>query len=278
MHRRMAWLFGVWSGWLSAAPVVVVYDTSPNNALLTEQLVFTALQQELTGYRIDIEAASVERALKSVLVGRGTCVRNLVKTSERQAQLVFSQPTTFFLGLRVFASPEFAHTFEIYPYSLTELVALKPKALLGVDQDRSYGEEMDKQFQTLPSKNVYFRAGQENESLLHDMLLSQRLDLLIEYPSVVQFFNVKKHIPQAKQPIMLPLTTSQPLQFGHLACANTALGRQVIQQVDRLLSQFYQTSAYWQWHLDFIATPYQTEFLQKTAIYRPVTPLKSSSH
>lgn len=237
---------------------------NPTSGIQTEDLVYKRVKQDLkSDFLIRDEKVSIERATHNLLAKKGLCVRNLIKTHERRKHYVFSEPMTYFLGLQVYTLPPVAP--EIASETTLEgLIAHKRKLVLGVENERSYGDYVDQVLANTPKGiSIYTKHGPEDEGQMHSMLMKGRVDIVVEYPAVMAFFNEQANISDQEQPVALSMEGFPPLASGRIACRNTPLGRRFVERVNQSLKVIKSTDAYMDWHLDYVPKSLQHDFLNK---------------
>ncbi|CCQ12418.1 hypothetical protein PALB_33190 [Pseudoalteromonas luteoviolacea B = ATCC 29581] len=235
-----------------AQPDIVKVYVNVSEDVKTEQLVFDYLKDNISGFVIVEEEASINRSLKNILSGDGQCVRNLVKNQSRSEALIFSEPLTYFLGLQLFLNANKEVNYVHNSLNLSEFIEAHPNLVLGVEHERSYGDEVDSVVKGLDVKNVYVKDGVENESQMHTMLVADRFDLLLEYPSIVEFNHKKLAIASTFKPKQLSIKGLDPLVPGHIACIDSDVTRAFLKNINAMLRQLKATQQYYRWHADYI--------------------------
>ncbi|MCF2826826.1 hypothetical protein L3V43_10540 [Pseudoalteromonas sp. L23] len=240
-------------------PQAITIYNNPSQGVLTESRVFSYLQSQLTQFEITQSDASVDRALKNIAGGEGECVRNLVVNKARSKTLLFSEPTTYFLGLQVFAAPSAQLSSAQTEQNLEALLTSHPKWLLGVEKERSYGDIADAMIQQTPPDQLYVKEGSENEAQMYSMLMSKRFELLLEYPSVITY-----HAKDASEkPVPIAISGFAPFITGHIACWDTPVTRGFLAAVNSVLAGLTVDERFINWHLEFIDKSLHDTFKQQ---------------
>ncbi len=235
---------------------------NPAGGVPTEQLVFGALRTSLAErFSISEEQASLERALSNIERGDGDCVRSLLPTERRRQSLLFSEPVTYFLGLRVFVSSQSNVEHPKHQVSLQALLQQHPQLVIGLEKDRSYGDQIDALLSQVDPARMYQKDGSESTSQLHAMLLANRFDVLIEYPTVMEYHNVQKSIAPQNRPVPLDVEGLPALLTGHVACKDTPENQQFISELNKALTTMTKSDEYLAWHLQYIEPGLRESFL-----------------
>ncbi|MCO4798399.1 MAG: hypothetical protein KC484_04240 [Colwelliaceae bacterium] len=183
-----------------------------------------------------------------------TCIRNIIKTPEREQYLYFSKPQLILLGKRMFFSHKFADFFKISKpevLSFSELSELKPDFILGIEEGRSYGIDLDAMIAQLPDKNKYLKSKDDEEGLLFSMLYRQRIDVLLASPSSMKFFGRKFQIDQSFE--SSAIAELSPILKSHIVCSKTPEGKAIIKQFDLAIEEAYQDPTYFQTLINWVA-------------------------
>lgn len=242
--------------------VVFLNSSSEHEALLLEHNTFRMLIQRTALIEPQTYQASVKRAFRLMSEQPPVCVRNLVKTSERAEQYLFSLPQTFFPGQKLFFRAETAvfKGFSAREVSLRQLLLLNPQLKVGIDAERSYSTQVDQLLQSLPEHRKSYRHGTESEATMLNMLLSGRFDLLIEYDSVVRA-HLQGEIQQSALHSVW-FSEAPTVVTGHIACNKHPQSYQVIKQINSGLSELYHSEAYTELHRQYLSDDEQQVFLK----------------
>ncbi|WP_448211506.1 hypothetical protein [Colwellia sp. MEBiC06753] len=247
-------------------------SSAEEEGLSTESIIFDLIKESLQGIQFSQVHAGVARSLKALESEANVCIRNVVKNPERESVLYFSYPQTIFLGLKAYFSPGAYKRLAIddgKPIDIGNFVT-KHNLILGVDRDRSYGEFIDNEIAAIPAKNKFVKSGKENESQMAKMLLTNRIDVWLEYQSVMSF----NHNQYAQNlPLhALPLIGVDQYITGHLACKKSPASLLLIKQINHRLIELYSDPRFYQAHVQFIASDLTTVFDQ--AFKHALEPLK----
>lgn len=239
--------------------IIKVYNNDAGG-VQTETLVFNSIRQEMADLHILQENAGIERSLRNIQMGDGLCARNLVKNNERSQYLTFTKPTTYFLGLQAYVMPGTQITVRDGD-DFGTIIRNNPKVIVGIEHERSYGDNIDLILNSLESRfSLYEKHGPENAGQIHSMLIHGRVDLILEYPSVMAFYNNRAHVPKEQQPVAINVKDFPTLVSGHIACKNSPLGLRFVEQVNAAMERIKGSESFLKWHLDYIPKPLHQEF------------------
>lgn len=138
---------------------------------------------------------------------------------------------------------------------------LEKRALrLGVAADRSFGKEIDDILKAHSGvENIYAHYSPTSSEVLIQMLLAGRVDYIIEYPPIVQYFEKKLQITE-ELAIYAIEEKSQLWTTGWLACTKNEQGKQVIEKADTILPRFLLTEPFYQGAMQYIDMAVFPEF------------------
>lgn len=199
------------------------------------------LKQVLANYpgKYLVEQVNRHRARERVRTGNNVCMPWLQKTPERLREYQFSLPYMLEDSLQLVLRQHSAAHRKILQstepvVSLQQLLATQ-MLLLGIEQNRSYGAELDTiltEAQQLHNPSLYLRTtpSQDVGSLL-PMLDRDFLDAIIEYPKIAK----RSGLPL----VYYPIKEAPAVNLVYFACSNTAVGTRIIAK----LNQSIQTLA-----------------------------------
>jgi len=216
----------------------------------------------LDNYQLDFLLAQIPRINLLLKSNDNICVGNRVKTNERALYNVFSLPLNIYPGLRLYYVKKYSN---IPPSLLNESLAIKslptlfdeqPNNILGISKGRSFGKYLDEQVNKISKKNIMVRAGNGRYEALSQMLIKNRIDYMIDFPTehkrkmdLAASKYSSATLPEIKS---VAIANSPPFIFGRIACTNTAIGRKFIAEVDKILLTLYQDASFYQAHARYI--------------------------
>jgi uncharacterized protein (TIGR02285 family) len=134
--------------------------------------------------------------------------------------------------------------------SLSALFDALPTMKLGLNQSRSYGKKLDNDIASLPQKNVYLRAGENHIKAIIEMLMQNRINFLIEFPT--DFNAVSKKIKKEVIFKSIEIANSPRYILGHLACNKSEKSKIFMRDVNKSLLSLYQTEEFYQAHIKYL--------------------------
>ncbi|MBQ4839643.1 MULTISPECIES: TIGR02285 family protein [Pseudoalteromonas] len=224
-------------------PYYMISDA--NEGTGRDELIIDLLHQYLPAYSDNKVYFPASRAIRALSDKRHTfCMLSLHKTPQRQKFIQFSNHyTTVGLSPTIVMAKK---TLEALGYKDLEQIKLKKfieqhKLVLGVMMQRSYGKQLDAIINSMPKGQVVVRPGQDAlESLTH-MLSKGRVDAVIGYPS--EHFYLHQLTGQ-KEMVQLLIEDVQPIAYGYVGCTNNESGKQIINEIDRILNDVAKSQAF----------------------------------
>ena len=157
------------------------------------------LLEHMPGHQDNVTIVNNERAFQILKSNQLACTGNKVRNAEREAFAAFTQlPQLIFPGLRLYMLQATADKAGLnhgaendIMQSLTDLSVKLPHARIGIVGGRNYGEPLQQLFEQLASRNrIYTRTASDmTAAALLDMLINGRIELIVEYPNVVQHYS-----------------------------------------------------------------------------------------
>ncbi|MCX7205073.1 MAG: TIGR02285 family protein [Proteobacteria bacterium] len=190
----------------------------------------TALvQRHLTGYTHENVEAPIPRITSEIKSGSNWCWVGALKTAERETFAVYSLPYQLTVTQKIIVRRERQSEFEkLAKGSLSLEALLQDKQLhTATLRDRAYNPEIDALVARFPS-NLYSSI---QEGL--QMLMADRLDYLLEYPTVSNFHALTQGKPGAL--VSLPFKEMSTVLSVYVICPKNNWGRKVVGAVNIVL-------------------------------------------
>lgn len=229
---------------------------------------FRLLEAQLDGIDVSRQQATTLRAAKLLQSNPHACVGNkLPLPARRDWGLISHQPQVIFPGLRLYVLqssglvPWLQQFSAAKPLSVQRLLDSNQRFKLGFAAGRSYGDKLDRLLQQAPTENQLFsRAGPDNAGGILHMFSLGRVDLLIEYPNVVQHY--LKQLPQQPAVLSFAIAESPVILPGHIICADTPEGRFSLAKLENAISIVSKQRAYLDAHLRWFSADLHQELTQ----------------
>lgn len=222
------------------------------DVLSTEGETFNIVAKTIASMPMQHKATSYEHALSLMSKRANICIRNIVKSPERERLFVFSEPQTIFLGARLYISDQqvFEQISALEEITLASIAANFPRLTLGIEESRSYGITLDKAINDWPEQNKYIVKRSDNEAMMIMMLAKNRIQLLLEYPTVFKL-DSEQLFPE-KYFNSVELTDIAPFVFGRIACSKTTDGQEIVNRINKAFPDVYFRKDYLEAHLKWL--------------------------
>lgn len=184
-----------------------------------------------TGNKIQFERknVSLNKAMALLKSIDNACLPNVMKTPEREQIAIYSNyPLTVYPPVRLITLAKAKLPINDV-FDLKRLEAKDP-LIIGVSHSRRYGENIDAFIEQHPSL-FYRRHYSASVKRYLQMLQSGRVDGMIEYTRLVQNFIELDNLQLPKLKIT-PILQSSRFNAGYVACAKTAQGQAIINQLN----------------------------------------------
>lgn len=195
---------------------------------------------------------------------KNVCFIDMIKTPQRQAHFAFSEPFSLYLGQHLYSKTPLTDNEIINlpqllsnnpPKKEPEKRRKKQQLRLAKISGRSYGERLDQQLNLIDPAQFYPTPVDAKTAL--KQLNNGRFELLIEYPSEVDFY-----WPQiSKEKIYsYAISGADSYILGHMMCAKSAQTRKLIHDFNLSLKKRIPTQAFYQMQLQGVADGNKNEF------------------
>lgn len=223
-------------------PFFIIEGTYKNMG--TDDLIIDYYQKKLDSYNHVNEAITISRLLGIAKESSNFCSGNLIKTSEREEFLYFSDPYDFILPNHLIIKKDDLKIFQ--PYIDTkgliniEQLLKNDKITLGLVRDRVYAPSLTSLFAS--SKNIDLTIGLSDQETILKKLINNRISATIEYPAVVEFTlkNNKMTLDYIAIPIK-GLDTFTPVRFSF---PKNKWGKDMVEKINPLISDFIKTKEF----------------------------------
>lgn len=217
----------------------------------TRQLVL----EHMPGHQDSVTIVNNERAFQMLKTDVLACTGNKIRNSERESFAYFSDvPQLIFPGLRLYMLKATAETAGITAqqhsrHSFADISTRLPRSRIGVVGGRNYGEPLQAIFNQLAARNrIYTRTGNDmSAAAMLDMLANGRVDLVVEYPNVVQHYS--EALNHAVELVSVEISEAAEYTGGFIMCSKTEQGKKLAQQYSNAIQLASKDKRYLQAHL-----------------------------
>lgn len=195
------------------------------------------LIEQMPEYDHSIVRVNRARGIQMLQEPSFTCDPTLLWTPERATYARFSKPTIGVLssGLVVRKRDQgvVAPFLDGQQVDLKALLA-QTQLKLGIVAERSYSAQVDALLRQLPDSAFSRHYGNDATASLLQMQQLGRLQLVLGYWPEIRYLVQQQDGPVSDY-LFYPIQGVDPYQFLHVACSDTALGREAIKHIDALL-------------------------------------------
>ncbi len=224
------------------APFFITEGNDKNKGI--HDLMQNYYTKALDNYKHNYEIVSVSRLLE---VGKrndnfGTMI--LLKAEEREKDFYFTNPYDFILSNHVIISEDKYENFKPYLDSQgfidLEQIIKNDNFVIGVEASRIYHESYKELINKSPNIDKTF--GVNSTELLLKKLSSNRINLMIEYPEVVQYIVNDKKIKLDY--VAIPIKGIEPYNLVRFSFPKTKWGAEMTNTMNNLISIYINTKDY----------------------------------
>lgn len=216
------------------------------------------LRQQLPQLKIHTEVVNTSRALALLKSEANACTGNKILSESRLQHAAASQlPQVVFPGFRLFALSGSATAALLDKLkdaqgrvSVRQLLHENSSARFAIAGGRNYGPELDQLMQNPQHQRRFWQRHSSDLAMgVIKMLQSGRVELLIEYPNVVAHNLLTQH--HKTSVVSVAVAESPPMLLGHILCAKTPQGRELLNLLEQQLAIVSKSEAYLQAHLQW---------------------------
>lgn len=188
---------------------------------------------ELDGYQFRNRAANAARIAKELTQGSRVCFAGEFYGNP---DFLTSVPTVALLPHTVVARKADAQRFGDGKAVSLESLLKQKDLVLGTARGRLYGPKLDSVLKKHgDNENIYERSGKDILQGLLGMLIKGRVDYIIEYPVSIRYAARKAGVLDQIVAIPIEENSDAPPIRGAIRCPDTPWGRQMIQDINRIL-------------------------------------------
>ena len=241
--------------WLSTTPA------TPESLELKLIRLILAQSPELTPH---FHQVNFTKASELTRTQATSCMASILKNPQREAEFIFSRPLSAIEGLKLYLPKDSKLNTKLRPklkqwddkVRLRELLLTEPDFIVGLDQERSYGADLDLLLkEKVVRRSLYFKQSGAQIAQLWPMLQQHRVSAVLEYPfmlattdaTLLQGYSVAE---------------AEPLQLAYFACNKSETGQAIIHKLDQAIEALAGTLAYLDLHLNTVPAERQQEFIR----------------
>jgi len=193
-----------------------------------------------------------------------SCMASVLKNPQRAADFIFSKPLSAIEGLRLYLpvdSPlhsKLQSRLKLWggKVRLREWLLTEPHFVVGLDQERSYGTELDLLLKEKALRhNLYFKHSGAQIAQLWPMLQQGRVSAVLEYPFMLA--TTDANLLQSYE-----VAEAEPLQLAYFACNKSETGQAIIHKLNHAIKALAGTQTYLDLHLNTVPVGRQREFIK----------------
>ena len=232
--------------WMEAVLPPFFIQSGPNQEQGYGDIITHILQKQLSAYSHEEINTNITRHFYMFKQGDHVCSVGLYKTPEREKFMYFSMPSFITLPPVIIIKKENIRKFSNKTTVSLDAVLGNTSLMIGLAKDRSYGNTLDEVLKKYQGQaNLVEFTGQELSLNLFKMLMLGRLDGLIGLPEEALYQAEQMGIRDQ----FITLTLSENLSnydgwMSNVACSKTPWGKQVIEDVNKVLLEQRPTQQY----------------------------------
>jgi len=201
-----------------------------------EKNVFNLIQAQLEKYNIEFKILNSLVNINQYHKKENTCFSNMLKTDERARNFIFSEPSYFYMGLRLYSKTDLNLSDSI---DLGTFLANHPKTKLGITPGQSYGAEITKQLSNISQAQIAHMP--VNKYSTFTMFKNDSFDYMLQYPEDIASIWPKMSEDELYS---YELKNVDKYVLGHVMCSKTNSGENFIRAYNRVLQNTIQSGIF----------------------------------
>lgn len=189
-----------------------------------------------------------KRTQKLLESGSQLCALDKLATEERRKSYLFSYFMNVFISRQLYQQ-DYLPKLQEERIDLFELFKSSPRHKILLTSQINYGDSLEKQISKISKGQRVFREASEHEKGMVDMFASGRGEYALFYPQGLSELGVTLDARSYEVKYTTPYIT------GHLMCANDPKLYRVIERLNIVLQQFYQSGQLMNMHSEHILEP-----------------------
>ena len=226
----------------------------------------TMILDELPEYKTQVLFASVNSAFNLLKSKKNACTGNKA-LSEKRSQFSYATkfPQTISPGLRLYLKTNSTFLEKIkslvndkQQLSVQRILEQIKTSKFGVVDGRLYGEQLDKLITDKQwQRRFWSRSSEDMASGLIDMLFSDRLDFIFEYPAIFTRYHPVSTVNN--QFTSFAIEESSSFVLGYVLCSKTKEGQLLVNKIDKAIEKISKNNAYFDSHLSWVGESAQED-------------------
>ena len=194
--------------------------------------------KNMSSYQHNVEIGNTKLAVTNLRRLEFSCFSGLNRNEEREKFTYFSKPTILSLPNELIIKKSNQHKFRKYLTSDNKIdlfQILKDDILrFGYVDSRAYHNYIDDLIQKFKSnKNSFARKGADLTKGLVYMLSRDRLDYIIEYPTMIKYNKEELNIKE--EFLQYPIKNASELIKVYVGCNKSMYGKNLIDNIDEII-------------------------------------------
>lgn len=235
---------------VSFAPSLIPFGESKNQGY--SDVVRKKIIEQMDLYQHSVEAGTVKLAITNLRRLEDGCFSGLNMNDERKQFIYFSKPVIYSFPNELTIKKSNSHKFQKYLTKNNEIDLRKllneDSMIFGYVDSRAYNSYVDKLIDEFKdNKRIFSRKGADlTKGLLH-MLDRERIDYILEYPTMVKYNKSKFNI--SAEFIQYPIKNASDLIQVYVGCSKSEYGKKLIETMDQIIFKNRDTfsNAYKKW-------------------------------
>jgi len=239
---------------------IVVITEDSNLSIQSENLdqdsieskIINLIQAKLENYSIEFKVLLSLENINQYSKEENTCFNVMVKTAERAKSFLFSEPSSLYMGLRLYSKTDLHLSDSI---ELSSFLAARQNTKIGITLGQNYGSEIEEQLRNINQTQIVPMP--VDRSTKYNMFKEGRFDYMLQYPE-----EIASNWPKigGKRLYSYELKNVDKYVLGHMMCSKTNSGENFIQAYNKALADTIKSGIFFDIQYRTVSKDSQKDF------------------
>lgn len=220
----------------------------------TEGQIINLIQAKLENYRIEFKVLLSLENINQYSSEERTCFNVMLKTAERAKRFIFSEPSSLYMGLRLYSKTDL-HLSD--PIELSDLLAAHPKAKIGITLGQNYGSQIEQQLSNINQTQIVPMP--VDKSSKYHMFEDDNFTYMLQYPE-----EIASNWPKISDEDLYSyeLKDVDKYVLGHMMCSKTKSSENFIRAYNKALKDTIQSGVFFDIQYRVVSKDSQKDFIK----------------
>ena len=219
-----------------------------------ESKIINLIQAKLENYNIEFKILLSLENINQYSKEEKTCFNDMVKTAERAKNFIFSEPSSLYMGLRLYSKTDLHLSDSI---ELSSFLAARQNTKIGITRGQNYGSQIEEQLSNI--NQVQIVSMPVNRYSKYRMFKGGRFDYMLQYPE-----EITSNWPQigGGKLYSYELKNVDKYVLGHMMCSKTNSSENFIRAYNKSLADTIHSGVFFDIQYRIVSKDSQKDFVK----------------